>query len=91
LEAGRSTVGAALKVGQYPADMRVGDPVLLITPAAQDGTINGQQKQGVVATFQAPSRDSGTASASFVVDQSDAATLATAGADGKLAIVVLPR
>ena len=86
--AGRATFGAALKVGQYPASMHPGDVVSLIVPMTSDAAPVAPVK-ATVASVDAPRDNSGTTSASFVVDAVDAPLVATAGGSGNLVVVVL--
>lgn len=85
---GEAKVGAALKTGQFPSDIRPGDPVMLITSAADALT---QPVKGTVVSLEAVSETSDTTSASFVVPAESAAAIGVAGASGNLVVVALPR
>lgn len=90
LPPGKATVGASLKPGQFPAGMHTGDPVLLVATPSNDAAA-APPVNAAVSSVQGATDQSGTTSASFVVDQESAAAIATAGAGGNLVAVVLPR
>jgi hypothetical protein len=90
LGAGRSTIGAALKTGQFPTSMRPGDSVLLITPASNDAPAS-TPVTATVSTVESSTDNSGVTAASFVVSTDDAPLVAPSGAAGSLVAVVQGR
>ena len=90
----RSTIGAALKTGQFPATMRPGDVVLLVAPPANNSMTSGELVaepgpiKATVATVAPSGDNSGVTAASFVVATSDVSAVAAAGAASTLVAVV---
>lgn len=95
VDPGQAVVGAVLKPGGYPIGLRVGDDVLAVVLApeaapAGDGEVPVPMKARV-ADIE-PSSNPGTGlSVSLGVAPGDATMLATAGARGRLTLVLAPR
>lgn len=91
---GTATAAALMKPGQYPASMKVGDRVRLITPAPSTAPIDGFTPpliDGSVTSIDRASEASGAASVSFIIPEQFANAVASSGATGSLAAVVLPQ
>lgn len=93
----QARVGAALKPGQFPTGMRAGDHVALVVPGLQQQASDaGASSAGpvvtnaVVASVEPGSDSNSTTTASFVVDRDAAPSVASAGADGHLVVMVIP-
>lgn len=94
MKPGSATAAALMKPGQYPASMRTGDRVRLITPSASGTSADAAPAtsiDGTVTSIDRASDTSGAVSISFVIDERFADAVASAGATGNLAAVVLPR
>lgn len=93
LAAGEALVGAVLKSGQYPSGLRVGATVRVVEVPVADAA--GQIKpvgRGTarVADVAESSNDGSTVVVSLVVAGTDAENVASAGAAGRLSLVVEP-
>ena len=91
-----AVVGAVLKPGQFPAGLRPGDKVLAIALPPEAASAAGQAEVDppVAVTLAAIDKlvdSAGSVSVSLAVPPGDAATLAVAGARGRLALVLAPR
>ena len=91
-----AVVGAVLKPGQFPAGLRSGDKVLAIVLPLDAATATGQGRIDppiavIVAAIDKFADRSGGLSVSLAVSPGDAATLAVAGARGRLTLVLAPR
>ena len=93
LPKGKVVVGLALKAGQLPANtLRVGDQVLVVAT----GSNRAEQADGAVLVRQATVYGlgssshgvDGTTTISIVVDEADAASVATAGSAGQISVVL---
>ena len=92
LTPGLVAVGAILKPGQYPLALERGAAVQVVTlPVADDApSTTSPPVQAIVVDLADPS-DSGQRSATLGVPAADAPRIATAGAAGRVALVVLPK
>lgn len=91
---GTATAAALMKPGQYPASMKAGDRVRLITPAPSTPSPDGSAApsiDGTVVSIDRASDAAGAASVSFVIQEQFANVVAGSGATGSLAAVVLPQ
>jgi hypothetical protein len=91
-----AVVGAVLKPGQFPAGLRSGDKVLAIVLPLDAATATGQGRVDppiavTVAAIDKFAERSAGLSVSLAVSPGDAATLAVAGARGRLALALAPR
>ena len=91
-----AVVGAVLKAGQFPPGLRLGDKVLAIVlpPEAAAATAQADVAAPIAATvagIETLPDTGGGVSVSLAVPPGDAATLAVAGARGRLALVLAPR
>ncbi len=89
-------VGAVLKLGQFPANLRTGDKVLAIILPPEAASVTGQADitapiAVTVAAVEKLLDSGGGLSVSLAVPPGDAAGLAVAGARGRLALVLAPR
>lgn len=95
LAPGQATVGAALKPGQFPTSLRVGDKVLaVVTPSTGTSTTAATLPNPVSATVADIGRSdeaTGASTLSLTLDQSLAPVVAAAGAAGNLSLVVLAK
>jgi hypothetical protein len=97
LPAGQAMVGAVLKPGQYPIGLGVGDRVALVIGAASGvGSVvsadsTGTPSTATVAAIGDAADATGGVTISLVVPADAAPGLATAGAAGRLNLVVLGR
>lgn len=91
----RAVVGAVLKPGAYPVGLRVGDDVLAVVlapeAAAGDAGIPVPVRATVAALEQSSDPAVGGLVVSLGVAPGDATVLATAGARGRLTLVLAPR
>jgi hypothetical protein len=93
--AGHAMVGAVLKPGQYPIGLTVGDRVALVFGAASGAGIvvsaesAGAPPTATVAALGDPADATGGLTVSLVVPADAAPGLASAGAAGRLNLVVL--
>lgn len=89
--AGTVLVGAALKEGQFPVGLTVGDPVEIVeTPAADTSGTGEPVSRGVgTVTDLAESVDGQSVrTVSIAVPSEDAAAISAAGAAGRVSLVV---
>jgi hypothetical protein len=91
---GQAVVGAALKPGQFPTSLHVGDRVLaVITPSTgtstPDGNASSTPIDATVSDVGTTDANTGTTSVSLTMSASDAPSVATAGASSNLSLVVL--
>lgn len=91
-----AVVGAVLKPGQFPAGLRSGDKVLAIVLPPEAASATGQADvdppiAATVAAIETLPDSAGSVSVSLAVPPGDSATLAVAGARGRLALVLAPR
>jgi Flp pilus assembly protein CpaB len=95
--AGQAVIGATLKAGQAPIGLRAGDTVLIVPMPTQQGSTATTTSGGsapwsgtVVAVATIPDTG-GSIKVSLAVPPEAAATLAVAGAQGNLALVLEQR
>jgi hypothetical protein len=86
LRPGEAVVGLALKPGQSPSSLRVGDLVLLVDTAPN---ASSEPVRGRIADV-GQHNDGGATEVSVVVEQADAASIAVSSSAGHLSVVVLP-
>jgi hypothetical protein len=96
IDARAAVVGAVLKPGQFPTGLRPGDKVLaiILPPEAAAATGQAAVDPPIAVTLAAIEKlldSAGSVSVSLAVPPGDAATLAVAGARGRLALVLAPR
>lgn len=91
IEPGRAVVGLALKAGQFPTEMRVGDPVLVVLtapPASSSGESEVTTITGGRVTSITPTIDASTPSVvSLEIATKDASAIAAAAAGGRVSLV----
>lgn len=101
LPAGKASVGVALKEGQYPADIKVGDVVAVYnvgtsnsgsgstgsTSTSSGGPIVGNARVNTESDNSDATVNTGNLSLTLLVDQGDAAAVARAASAGAVAIV----
>lgn len=95
VDPGRAVVGAVLKPGQFPVGIRVGDDVLAVVLAPEgapvdDGALPVPPRARVAAVERSSDPGAGFM-VSLAVEPGDATMLATAGARGRLTLVLAPR
>ncbi|HVT78720.1 MAG TPA: SAF domain-containing protein [Acidimicrobiales bacterium] len=91
-----AVVGAVLKPGQFPSGLRPGDRVLAIVMPPEAASATGQADIAApiavtVVSVEKLLDSGGGVSISLAVPPTEAATLAVAGAGGRLAVVLAPR
>ena len=89
---GKAIVGATLKPGQYPAGLGTGTTVEVIeAPPATSGATNSATSHGeaTVLALEAATDASGTVQVSLVVPRAVSSLVATAGAAGRISLVVV--
>jgi Flp pilus assembly protein CpaB len=91
----RAVVGALLKPGQFPVGLRVGDDVLAVVLAPEgapvDDTALPVPPRARVAAIEQSAEPGAGLAISLAVEPGDATLLATAGARGRLTLVLAPR
>ncbi|MGW0628173.1 hypothetical protein [Streptomyces sp. NPDC002758] len=105
LPAGKASVGVALKEGQYPADIKVGDTVAVYnvdtssSSSEKTGSIGSSSSEGLIVAnarvnTKSDSSDAtvstGNLSLTLLVDEADAAAVTRAASAGAVAIVHVP-
>jgi hypothetical protein len=89
IEPGRAVVGLALKAGQFPTELRVGDQVLVVItapPASSAGDAEATTIAGGRVTSITPAMDGSTPTAvSLEIEANDASAIAAAG--GRVSLV----
>ncbi|GGQ07645.1 hypothetical protein ACFFKE_21850 [Streptomyces mutabilis] len=106
LPAGKASVGVALKEGQYPSDIKSGDSVAAYrvgtrsagSSDASDNDSSSSSSNALIAEARVEivTKDSdstvstGSKSLTLLVDEADAAALASAASAGEVAIVRVP-
>lgn len=86
---GKQVVGVSLEVGRFPANgFKAGDMVDVVDINGQTVSIAGAQVVNAVPTSGTEGDWSSGAVVSIIVDQRDAAVLASAGAGGNIAVVL---
>jgi len=88
---GTVIAGAVLKPGQYPVGLAIGDPVEVVETTPPDATGAGRPVSRGVATvvdMQEGSDGQSLLAVSLAVPDEDSAVIASAGADGRLSLVV---
>ena len=91
LSSGEAMVGAVLKAGQYPSGLQVGSTVRVVeVPAADAAGRSDPVSRGVgrVADIRESSNDGNTVVVSLVVSDTSAEAIASAGAAGRVSLVV---
>jgi hypothetical protein len=89
LKPGQATVGAALKAGQFPTSLHVGDKVLAVATPSTGTSMQAEPVPATVSDIGRIDEATGNTAMSLTLDQSDAPAIATAGASGNLSLVVL--
>ncbi|MGW1800766.1 hypothetical protein ACWCQN_33710 [Streptomyces sp. NPDC001984] len=105
LPAGKASVGVALKEGQYPADIKVGDTVAVYnvdtssSSSEKTGSTGSSSSDGlIVANARVNTKfdssdatiSTGNLSLTLLVDEADAAAVTRAASAGAVAIVHVP-
>lgn len=86
---GRQVVGVSLEVGRFPANgFKAGDLVDVVDINGQSVSVTGAQVVEAMPTSGTEGDWSSGAVVSIIVDQRDAAALASAGAGGGIAVVL---
>jgi hypothetical protein len=90
---GQAIVGTALKRGQFPTSLRIGDVVLVVigpsTASSTSQVTATSDIRGTVTELGAFDETNGTATVSLRVESDDAAAVASAGSASNLALAVL--
>ncbi|MFF3460918.1 hypothetical protein [Streptomyces sp. NPDC002619] len=105
LPAGKASVGVALKEGQYPADIKVGDTVAVYNvdtsssssektgstgSSSSDGLIVANARVNTKSDSSDATISTGNLSLTLLVDEADAAAVTRAASAGAVAIVHVP-
>ena len=89
---GKVAVGAALALGRVPATgLKPGDVVQLVQVVDGEGKVLVPDARVTSAVSASDSPGGGTVTATFIVDESDGATIAGVAAEGQLAAVLVTR
>ena len=91
LPAGSVTTGAVLKAGQYPVGLAIGDVVEVIETTAPDASGVGQplsRGQGTVLDMHESADGQSLLTISLAVPAKDSTAISSAGAAGRLSVVV---
>lgn len=91
LSAEQAVVGAVLKPGQYPTQLEVGSTVRIVEVPAADSTGKVEpvaRGTGRVAEISESANDSSMQVISLVVDRTSSEAIASAGAGGRLSLIV---
>lgn len=95
VDADQAVVGAVLKPGQFPIGLRIGDEVLAVVlpveAAPTADTDLGAPMTAEVVAIQRIATAGNALAVSLGVDPADSTVLATAGARGRLSLVLAPR
>lgn len=91
IEPGRAVVGLALKAGQFPAELRVGDQVLVVLtapPAASGDESEVTTISGARVSSMTPTKDTSQPTVvSLEVGTKDASAIAATAASGRVSLI----